>query len=75
MPRPRYYRGDPRWLHAKYPGQCHGQECGRRIVRGDRVFYFPSTKAIYCEECGDAHSRRFESEAEDEYLNQFSHAM
>ena len=64
----RYYSRDPRWITAKYPGQC---SCGRAIHKGDRVMYYPIGRHICCEACG----RVTESELEDDDLNQIIHCM
>jgi hypothetical protein len=50
------YKGDPRWLEAKYAGKCtgnHGQRT-QAIKRGDRVFYYPSSRTILAQPCGHA---------------------
>ena len=39
----RSYSADPRWIEAKYDGF---DSKGNRIKRGERVFYYPSTKTI-----------------------------
>jgi hypothetical protein len=49
MIRRNYYRHDPRWIRAKYPGRCH---CGRQILPGDRSLYFPIGKKLSCRACG-----------------------
>lgn len=63
MPR---YAGDPRWIEARYAGAC--RRCGRDVKPGERVFYYPRERAIYCaaDGCGGAESARFESAAFDE---------
>lgn len=66
-----YYAGDPYWLRAKFPGSC--SRCKKEIKRGDRIFYYPKTKDVFCDgdPCGAAESRSFEAAAQDEfYYNQ-----
>jgi hypothetical protein len=58
------YRGDPYWLTARYTGRC-GQ-CERPIKRGDRAWYYPKGRYIYCEPCGQPLAARFHAEAADE---------
>jgi hypothetical protein len=60
------YSGDPRWLEAKQPSRC--KKCGRDINAGERVYYYPKTKTVYCdgEDCGKQAARDFEAAAFDE---------
>lgn len=64
----RYWK-DPYWLTARF-GQC--EEC-KTPLRGKQAFYYPKTKTVYCEDCGDKHSRDFESCKfdEDQYNSQY----
>lgn len=61
-------RSDPRFINAKFAGYC--ARCGARIMRGDRVAYFPLTHTIIGGACGhaDAAMRQFEAEAADEAM-------
>lgn len=58
------YRNDPRWIDARYCGHC--ASCGKEIVRGDRIFYWPIGKKAECGECGGQSSARFAAECWDE---------
>ena len=58
------YKGDPFWLFAKF-GKC--KECGTNL-KGSRAFYYPRTKDIFCEKCGQKHSADFESCKFDEFM-------
>ena len=59
------YSGDPRWLTARFDSTC--RKCGKRIKRGESIFYYPTGKVTYCAgECGKAASRDFEAAAFDE---------
>jgi hypothetical protein len=63
----RYNSRDPFWLTSRFAGKC--AKCGAQIRKGDRVFYYPSTRSIFCEkrdECGPAHSREFDASRSDE---------
>jgi hypothetical protein len=66
MPR---YKSDPRWINVKFDGAC--VRCKRPIRRGERAFYFPEDRLLYCEreECGKAASREFGARAFDEDNN------
>jgi hypothetical protein len=49
MQRRNYYKNDPRWITARYPGRCYG---GTEIKPGDDAMYYPLTKDIACADCG-----------------------
>jgi hypothetical protein len=59
------YKGDPRWINAKFDSQC---QCGKRIRRGERILYFPNGKTASCQTCGEPAYARFISEAQDEAI-------
>lgn len=69
-----YYAGDPHWTQARFPSTCKG--CGRRIAKGEAIFYFPKGKHVFCKNsaCGEYRSAHFEAEAQDEYLYNRGHA-
>ena len=62
-----YYSGDPYWTKARFNSKCSG--CGHRIKKGERIFYYPRTKDVFCDsgKCGQAESRSFEAAAQDEW--------
>jgi len=43
------YSKDPFWMTAKFSSVC---SCGKRINRGDRIYYYPACKKAECEDCG-----------------------
>lgn len=55
--------GDPYWMVAKYPGKDHK---GNPFKKGDRVFYYPRTKAILTGEEAQQASRDFDAARFDE---------
>jgi len=60
------YRGDPKWIKAKYPGTA---DDGTPFERGDRVLYWPrmpKVKNIMVGDRAEAAWAQFESEAADE---------
>lgn len=63
-----YYSGDPYWLRAKFSSSC--SRCKTQIMKGDKIFYFPRTKDVFCSAdlCGGAESRSFEAAAQDEFF-------
>ena len=63
----RSYPRDPGWLTAQFPSDCAGN-CSQRIAKGDRIFYFPSTRSAFGERCGcaEAQSNDFNAHAADE---------
>lgn len=60
------YTGDPYWTTARFKSTC--KKCGGDIVKGERIFYYPRTKTVYCEDaaCGDAAYHDFMTMAEAE---------
>lgn len=61
-----YYRDDPKWIVARYPGTC--RHCGEPFKRGADVFYYPKGKATYVNACAARESASFEAAAADEYF-------
>lgn len=62
---------DPRWITVKFvnpkaPPQCG--TCGAKLVKGERVFYYPNSKTMLCmkDGCGMKASRDFAAAAFDE---------
>jgi hypothetical protein len=45
-------RGDPHWIVARYAGRC--VHCGATIQAGDRAFYYPNGRAMYCDNTTEA---------------------
>ena len=62
----RSYKGDPRWLTAKF-GNC--KECFAKLA-GKLAFYYPNTKECFCEKCGTKHSVDFNLHKQDEDMYQ-----
>ncbi len=52
---------DPFWLEARYPGMCSA--CNRTVRAGERAFYYPNSKSLFCEAsgCGGMASADFEA--------------
>ena len=59
-------RSDPRWINVKSNGSCG--RCKSVIRRGERAFYYPQDRSLYCERenCGQAASRDFRAHVFDE---------
>ena len=59
-------RSDPRWINVKFNGSCG--RCKSVIRRGERAFYYPQDRSLYCERenCGQAASRDFRAHVFDE---------
>jgi len=60
------YKNDPRWITARYPGKCTAKDCGAPIPKGASVYYYPSTKSIYCFDCGQGLKADFDASVWDE---------
>jgi len=59
------YAGDPHWIAVRHDDRCRA--CGRAIRRGERAFYYPRGKHVYCDgPCGATAAADFESAAFDE---------
>jgi hypothetical protein len=41
---------DPYWLAARFRGTC--DKCGGNVQAGDRIWYYPTARRVYCRECG-----------------------
>ncbi len=58
------YAGDPRWLTARFVSKC---TCGKSIRKGERIFYFPTTRTALCQQpCGEKAAAEFYAGAADE---------
>ena len=55
--------GDPRWIHARYPGKTSD---GTAFKKGDLVLYWPRTKTFMVGKKAEDAWRKFEGEAADE---------
>ncbi len=65
----RRFQCDPRWITVRFRGEC--VRCRHAIRTGERAFYYPEGRSLYCktEECGGAASREFSARAFDEDNN------
>lgn len=57
------YSNDPFWMKARFPGKASN---GDPINKGDPVFYYPRTRAIYVGEEAERRSREFNAARFDE---------
>jgi hypothetical protein len=60
----RRYAGDPYWTAARYASAC--TQCKRIVRRGERIFYYPKGRSVYCEQCGEGAAADFRAAAADE---------
>ena len=60
------YAGDPRWIEARYPGNC--RSCGSPFARGERVLYWPRRGAVSCGVCGEVEAGRLAEAFDEEQL-------
>lgn len=60
------YSGDPHWTTAKFDSVCSKVGCGKKIKKGAKIFYYPRTKSVYCEEHGKIAEKDFRSKVEEE---------
>jgi hypothetical protein len=59
------YARDPYWITARYAGTDRN---GQPFKRGDRVFYYPATRAILAGDAAEQAARDFAAAAFDEAL-------
>ncbi len=59
----RSFPRDPYWMNAKFDGK---DAKGNPVKKGDRVFYFPSTRTMFTGADAERESRAFVAAAQDE---------
>ena len=66
----RHYKCDPRWITVRFKGSTYAR-CKRPIHPGERAFFYPEVRSLYCDgdECGQSASREFLARAFDEENN------
>lgn len=66
-----HYNNDPKWLTARFNSTC--VKCKNTIKKGTEIFYYPKTKAVFCEACAEIESKSFDAIVQDEdfYNSQF----
>lgn len=66
----RHYKCDPRWITVRFKGSTCAR-CKRHIHPGERAFFYPEGRSLYCDgdDCGKAASREFSASAFDEENN------
>lgn len=62
------YQRDPRWITARFAGQCARTTCQAPITKGEQIYWYPATKSAYCQTCGrdceaDFEAHRFDEES------------
>jgi hypothetical protein len=60
----RHYKGDPRWITARYAGKC--SKTGEPFAAGARVFYYPNGGQVYAGAAAEAAEADFRNMAEQE---------
>jgi hypothetical protein len=62
----RRYNSDPFWMNAKLVSQC--PSCSHWIQKGERIFYYPSTRSALCagDTCGGQAERDLSAAKFDE---------
>jgi len=58
------YSNDPRQITAKFSSSCC--KCKAKIPKGAEIYYWPSSREVFCAKCGDGPYRQFLSSAADE---------
>jgi hypothetical protein len=58
---------DPRWITTAYTAKCARPGCPLGVIpKGARAYYYPLTRAMYCETCGQDAERDFSAHLFDE---------
>lgn len=59
---------DPHWITTQYTTKCsQGERCPNGVIpKGARAFYYPLTKSVMCEQCGQQAERDFSAALFDE---------
>ena len=67
------YERDPYWTTARFASRCRHSRtatpdstCGAPIRKGDRIFYYPASRSVRCEACGERAAADFNAHAFDE---------
>jgi rRNA maturation endonuclease Nob1 len=58
------YKNDPKKLTAKYSSNC--SKCRAVLKKGTLIYYWPSSREVFCPSCGEPEYQRFLSLAADE---------
>jgi hypothetical protein len=58
------YSNDPRQITARFASSC--SKCSAKIKKGAEIYYWPSSREVFCIKCGDQPYREFLSSAADE---------
>jgi len=58
------YKNDPRMITARFSSNC--SKCKTRISKGTEIYYWPSSREVFCTNCGEEPYRHFLSDAADE---------
>ncbi len=62
----RYASSTPYWITARFISEC--STCHRKVTKGERIFYYPSTKTALCskDSCGMQAQRDLDANTFDE---------
>jgi len=60
----KHYANDPRWMTARYAGNCAAT--GQSFPAGTRIFYYPPTRSAFIGAAAEAASADFTACAQDE---------
>jgi len=58
------YKNDPRQITAKFSSSC--SKCKTKLLKGSSIYYWPSSREVFCTKCGEGPYRQFLSSAADE---------
>jgi len=65
----------PRWLTVRFHGVCANERHCHGVVRkGERAFYYPNGKRIYCPSCSETMALDYEARMFDEAVAEAGHS-
>lgn len=56
----------PHWITARYKGKCANNNCGAKLSPGDKAWYWPASRELYCQKCGHLAAIDFNQAQQDE---------
>jgi hypothetical protein len=59
-----HYSNDPKQLKARFDSSC--SKCAAKISKGQEIYYWPSSREVFCLKCGEGPYNEFLASAQDE---------
>jgi len=62
------YSNDPKQIKARFDSSC--SKCAAKISKGQEIYYWPSSREVFCLKCGEVPYNEFLASAQDEEIYQ-----